>query len=47
MNNLPTYQDLARMVAELVKINIANVNNPDTSWRFVVCFTYGKQMPDH
>ena len=42
---LPSYQQLADLVAELTVRNVANLDSPDS--RFVSCFTYGTTMPDH
>ena len=45
---VPTYAELADLVAELTEINIANVDSPHgDEHRFVSCFTYGPVMPDH
>ena len=46
---LPTYSELAELVAELTEVNIAGLDHdgPGT-WSFVSCFTYGaKVMPPH
>jgi hypothetical protein len=48
-SSLPTYAELADLVAELTEINIAGLDHdgPGT-WSFVSCFTYGpKKMPPH
>lgn len=48
-NPLPTYSELAELVAELTEINIArlDLDGPGT-WSFVSCFTYGaNNMPPH
>lgn len=43
---LPSYQDLADLVAQLTEANIANVDTPED--RFVSCYTYGAdRIPDH
>jgi hypothetical protein len=46
---LPTYSELADLVAELTEINIAGLDHDGPgAWSFVSCFTYGpKVMPPH
>ena len=45
---LPTYQELADLVCELVETNIANVDSEAGRYRFVCCFTYSTgRAPDH
>jgi hypothetical protein len=45
---LPTYVELADLVAELTEVNVANLDHANPEYRFVSCFTYGPRvMPPH